>query len=626
MTSGNSYTGTILRIDLGRRHITCETVEEAVMKKYIGGAGLGAKYLYENVPPGTEWNDPGNILFFGTGPLGGTIGGTGTLSVVTKGPQTNGAVSTQANGFFGAFLRFSGFHGLVIQGKADDWVYLYLHDGIGELIDARHLLCRDTWEMGELIGRELRLSEHQLSTFSIGPAGENLVRFACIVGDRGHVASHGGAGAVMGSKKLKAIVAKRSQRQLEVANKEAIKSIGQEILQNIKEHRTATTFWWGTSMLLPQYRPLGVLPIKNLTATDFPEATEFGGQAYRPRLEMKRHPCWACQFHHCHIVKIREGPYAGYVAEEPEFEDFVAFGPLIGQTDPQAVIVLNDINDRLGMDANETGWLLAMLMECYQRGIITRQDTDGIELTWGNVDAVRAILPRIARREGFGDTLAEGTMRTAAKIGGEASDIGIYLQTGAVPRGHDHRARWEEMLDVATSPTSTLDSANAATPPQLFGLEPLTDPFSPQQLVRLVTGTKGRRALEDSLAICSFTCRGSGNQLLTDCLNAITGWDWEPAEVSRFGHMLSSLLRCFDIRHGRDVTKECPSPRYSSTPTYGMAKGKSIAPYWDEMITKLYQAMGWDKKSGIPQPETLAKIGLDWIIKDMYPDYTVSSK
>ncbi len=613
----NTYTGEILRVDLSSRQVTKELVAEEVMRKYVGGSGLGAKYLYENVPPGIKWNDPGNIVFFGTGPLGGTIGGTGTFSVVTKGPQTNGAVSTQANGFLGAFLRSAGCHGVVVQGAADNWVYLYIHDGIGELRDARHLVGKDTVETGELISQELGL-EHQASIFSIGPAGENLVRFACIVGDRGHVAAHGGAGAVMGSKKLKAIVAKRGKRQLQVRDREAVKSIGSEILENIKNHPTATTFQWGTSLLLPQYLPLGLLPIKNLTATDFPDAEKFGGRYYRPRLEMKRQPCWACQFHHCHIVKIIEGPYSGYVAEEPEYEDLAAFGPLIGQTDPQAVIVLNDINDRLGMDANEIGWLLGMVMECYARGVLTEKDTDGIEFTWGNVEAVRAVLYKIARREGFGNILAEGTMQAAALIGGEAPDIGVYLKTGAVPRGHDHRARWDEMLDAATSSTSTIDSANASTPPQLFGINPPTDPFSPDKVAQLVAGTKGRRALEDSLAICSFTCRGSSNKLLTDCLNAVTGWDWEPEEVSQFGHMLSNLLRCFDIRHGRDTHQERPSPRYSSTPTYGMAKGKSISPYWEQMVAKLYEGMGWDKNSGIPLPETLQKVGLDWIINDVY--------
>ncbi len=615
----DNYTGTILRVDLTTRQVASESVAEEVMRKYVGGSGLGAKYLYESVPPGVKWNDPENVLFFGTGPLGGTVSGTGIFSVVTKGPQTNGAVSTQANGFFGAFLRFSGFHGVVVEGAADDWTYLYIHDGGAELRDARHLAGKDTMETEELIGKELGLGRHQVSVFGIGPAGENLVRFACIAGDRGHMAAHGGTGAVMGSKKLKAIVSKRSQGQVQIGDKETTRSIANEILENLKRRPYSSTFWWGTSLLVPAYLPLGLLPIKNLTASDFPVADKFGGEQLRPRLEMKRSPCWACQLHHCHTVKIVEGPYSGYLAEEPEYEDLAAFGPLIGQTDPQAVIVLTDLNDRLGMDVNEIGWLLAMLMECYEKGIITRKDIDGIELTWGNVEAVRALLPRIAGRQGFGNILAEGTMQAAALIGKGAPEIGVYFQTGAAPRTHDHRARWEEMLDVATSATSTIDSANASTPPQLFGIEPLTNSFSPDEVARVVAGTKGRRAFEDSLAICSFTCRGSSNKLLTDCLNSVTGWDWQPEEISRFGHMLSNLLRCFDIRHGRDTSKESPSPRYASAPTYGPAEGKSASLCWEQMKARLYEGMGWNKRSGIPLPDTLRKVGLEWVIKDMYP-------
>ena len=386
----DAYAGTILRIDLGTRRVAKEVVGEAVMRKYVGGSMLGAKYLYENVPPGIKWNDPKNIMFFGTGPLGGTVGGTGIFSIVTKGPQTDGAVSTQANGLFGVFLRLSGFHGVVVQGAANDWVYLYIHDGVGELREARHLVGKDTVETQELISKELELGKNQVSVFSIGPAGENLVRFACVAGDIGHIAAHGGAGAVMGSKKLKAIVAKRSQGQLQIKNKELVRSIGNEMVENVKQKPYSSTFLWGTTHLLPTYVPQGLLPIKNLTASDFPDAEKFAGEQLRPRLEIKRKPCWACQLHHCHEVKIIEGPYAGYVAEEPDYEDMAALGPLIGQTDPQAAIVLADTNDRLGMDVNEMGWLLAMAMECYERGIITKNDTDGIELTWGNAEAVRA--------------------------------------------------------------------------------------------------------------------------------------------------------------------------------------------------------------------------------------------
>jgi aldehyde:ferredoxin oxidoreductase len=259
-----------------------------------------------------------------------------------------------------------------------------------------------------------------------------------------------------------------------------------------------------------------------------------------------------------------------------------------------------------------------MVMECYERGVVTKEDTDGIELTWGNVEAVKAMLSKIAKREGFGNVLAEGTMRAAAIIGGEAPNIGVYFQTGAAPRGHDHRARWVEMLDVGTSPTSTLDSANASTSPAYFGIKPLDDPFSPSEVARVVAEVKGRRALEDSLVICSFACRGSDNKLIVDCLNAVTGWDWNPREVSQFGHMVSNLLRCFNIRHGYNPQKERPSPRYCSTPTYGPAKGKEVL--WEEMVAKLYDHMGWDEKTGKPLPVTLSKCGLDRVIKDIWPE------
>jgi aldehyde:ferredoxin oxidoreductase len=618
MTSTTTYTGTVLRVDLSCRQVVPEVVGEA-LRNHVGGTGLGAHYLYEMVTPGIEWNDPGNILFFGAGPLSGTVGGTGMFSVVTKGPQTNGAVSTQANGFFAAFLKSSGIHGLLFHGTAEDWVYLYVHDGMGEIRDARALVGKDTWQTEELIARELGLSPSQVSIFSIGPAGEHRVRFASIVGDRGHVAAHGGVGAVMGAKKLKAIVARRDPKPVPVKDKETLKTLGKQMVENIKNHPTAPHFRWGTSMLFPTMLPQGLVPIKNLTGTDFPDVASFAGENYRPRLEMKRHPCWACQLHHCHLVKIIEGPYAGYTGEEPDYEDYVAFGPLIGQTDPQAVIVLSDINDRLGMDTNETGWLLGMLMECYERGILTKKDLDGIDLTWGNVEAVKALLPRIAHREGPGDIFAEGTKRAAARLGPLAEQIGVYFKTGAAPRGHDHRARWDEMLDVATSSTSTLDSASSTTPIQLFGQKPSADPFFPSEVERIVAGTKGRRALEDSLLICAFTCRGSSNEVLTRSLNAVTGWDWEPEEVSRFGLRVSNLLRCFDIRHGRNIEEETPSFRYGSTPTYGPAKGKSILDHWQQMRSDFYRRMGWDQKTGTPLPETLRSCGLDDIISDMYP-------
>ena len=221
-SSGSTYgyAGSVLKVNLTDSSIGQEKLDEATLRRYLGGTGLGAKYLYEGLPQVVQWSDPDNVMVWATGPMGGTsVPGSGTFSVVTVGALTNGATSTQANGFFGAYLKFSGFDAIVIEGASPKWVYLYIHDGTAELVDAEHLLGKDTWETEDAIKADLELSERGASVFGIGPAGENLVRFAAIVGDRGHVAAHNGTGAVMGSKKLKAIVAARGKSAVPVKDR-----------------------------------------------------------------------------------------------------------------------------------------------------------------------------------------------------------------------------------------------------------------------------------------------------------------------------------------------------------------------------------------------------------------------
>ncbi|MCK5430341.1 MAG: hypothetical protein KAI94_12760, partial [Anaerolineales bacterium] len=322
------YAGSILQVDLSNGSIKIEKPDEAMQRQYLGGTGMGAKYLYERLPQKIEWNDPRNVLIFATGPLGGTtVPGSGTFSVVTKGALTGGATSSQANGFLGAYMKFSGFDTVVITGASPGWVYLYMHNGIAEVRDAEHLLGKDTWETEDAIKEELGFKERDASVFSIGSAGENLVRFAAIVGDRGHVVAHNGPGAVMGSKKLKAVVAARGKTRIEVKDKKSISAINKEVIKNAKV--VSNVYKWGTSMIYGGHMRLGMLAIKNLTTDVFPEYTNFLGENYRPKLEMKWTPCWACQAHHCHIVKVLEGPYAGFVGEEPEYEGLAAWGSLI---------------------------------------------------------------------------------------------------------------------------------------------------------------------------------------------------------------------------------------------------------------------------------------------------------
>lgn len=507
----------VLRVNLTEKKINVEYLNDETSRKYLGGLGMGARLLYDEVAPKAAWNGPENRLILSAGPLEGTlVAGTGSFCVVTKGALTGGATSSQANGYFGAFLRLSGFETVVIEGASDDWVYLYVHDGTAELRNASHLSGKDTWETESSIKKELGGEAAASSVYSIGPAGENLSRFSSIVGDRGHVAAHNGVGAVMGSKKLKAFAAARGNEPVEIKDNDQLRMLNKKMLERAKAE--TREYEEGTSFLLGVHMNHGVVPIKNLTTNVFPDYERLTGKYYRTHFQLKPHPCWRCPLKHCHIITVTEGPYKGYVADEPEYECFAGWGPLIGQSDPGAAIMLSDTTDRLGFDNNEAGWLMAFIMECYERGMITKSETDGLEMNWGNVEAAREMLHHIAFRKGIGNVLAEGVMRAAQALGGEALNVGVYVKKGQAPRGHDHRARWLEMLDTATSDCGTI----------AVGPQKVEDQFSPAAVVDTLTG-KRIRTFIDSLVICAFpsaTMLGSKIDYLVSMLNAITGWDY----------------------------------------------------------------------------------------------------
>jgi len=615
-TYAGGYTGKILRVNLTDEQVTAESVDEITLRKYVGGTGLGAKLLYEEVPPGVEWNHSDNRLILAAGPLNGIpVAGSGTYSVVTKGALTGGGTSTQASGNFGAYLKFSGFDAVVIQGIAKRWLYLYIHNNTAELRDASHLVGEDTSDTEDLIKKELGMRERDLSVVGIGPGGENLVRFAVIVGDKGHVASKNGTGAVMGSKKLKAIAAARGRGRVDVKDRERVSQLGKEMVQAWRDHPFQSQLYYeGTSFFLMAHLKLGQVPIKNLTTNIYPEeeAYRFTRPYFEKHFKMTPKPCWACPSRHLHWIEVTEGPYKGYVAEEPDYEIWSQTSNLIGNKDIGASVMLADTMDRLGLDGNESCWLISFLMECYERGIITKEDTDGLEMTWGNVEAARALLHKIAKREGFGNVLAEGVKRSAQYIGGEALNIGVYLEKGHAPRGHDHRPKWIELLDNATSNVGTIE-----TGPQV-----VSDIFDPDE-VSTKLATEKWHLFVDSLVMCMFPTMtivvvpGSIERLV-DILNATTGWDFTKEEANQQGHRIANLLRVFNLRHGIGTDVEYPSPRYGSTPVDGPAKGKGIMPHWEYMLDNYYKQMGWDRASGRPLPETLKSLGLEDIISDIW--------
>ena len=378
------YAGKFLRVDLTARQIKENFFDEATLRKFIGGTGIGIKLLYEEVPPSVECFDSKNRIIIGQGPLGASsVGGSGSISVVTKGPMTNGATSTQANGFFGAFLKLAGFDGVILEGASDSLLYLNIEDGKAELRDAEWLSGRDTYDTGDLVRHEIGKDEKEASVLSIGPAGENLVRFAGIFVDKGHSASHNGVGAVMGSKKLKAIVATRGKTPVYFKDREKLAEFSRQFLENVKT-QAAGLYQCGTLNGIVGGTPRGTIPLKNYTTNvwdiEKEKLEKFGCQYLRDNYSVRRNNCWGCSLHHCDIFKISEGPYQGEIVEEPEYEQFAALGPAIGLKDAAAVIMLSKEVDRLGIDTNESGWLIGFIMECYEKGVLSKEDLNGIEM------------------------------------------------------------------------------------------------------------------------------------------------------------------------------------------------------------------------------------------------------
>jgi aldehyde:ferredoxin oxidoreductase len=607
MALAGGYTGKILRVDLTNQKITADMPGEEVYRKFLGGNGMGAKYLWDEVKKGTEWSDPDNIIMFMGGPLSGTrVSGSGTFSIVTKGPMTGMAGASQANGFFGAFLKFSGFDGIVVRGKASNWSYLYIHDGTAEIRDASQLVGKDTWDTEDAIKKEIG---KQCSVFCIGPAGENLVRFAAVMGDHGHAAGHNGTGAVMGSKMLKAIVAERGKSTVTVANPELLSQKATTMVEAaIKADPMLAQ--WGTAFIFPRIYRGGALPVKNYTTNIFPEPERFGGEVIRTKFKVTTTTCWACRLSHCRMTEVTEGPYKGFVGEEPEYEGLAAMSSVIGQQDPGAAIMLANQVDRLGMDINETGYLIGWIMECFEKGLLTRGDLDGVEMPWGDAEATLKMLKKIASREGCGDLFGDGVKRAAEKVGGEALNCAIFTKKGASPRGHDHRARWSELIDTCLSNTGTVELSGGFPHPEQVGLTPLPmqDQFNAVAQAVMNAKINGRRQFEDSAGICFLGAQDL--QLLIDCVNAATGWDLTIKEALDIGVRTVNQFRVFNFRHGLHKDLEAPSVRYGSTPVDGPAQGKNIMPFWDELRSKYYAQMGWDSDTGKPTLETLERLGL----------------
>ena len=616
--SAPGYAGQLLRVNLSTGKTWAQPWGEDEQRDWVGGVGIGAKVLWEEVPAKAHWDHPENRLVLATGPLAGLpVWGTGGLTVVTRGALTDGGTSTQANGFFGANIKSSGYDAIVVQGQARQWVYLYINDDTVELRDARHLLGKDTWETQQALEQELGLAGHRLSVYCIGPAGEHRVRFAAIHGDYGHVASKNGVGAVMGVKRLKAVAIVRGTRALAAHDTRGLFQAADDIAHDLKTDPSAATLYrWGTLPGVSNLYKLGALPIKNYSTslTDV-DMSQWDAPKLRHGFDHRGHQCNACGMHHCHIQVIGKGKYAGQQVDEPEYEGWSGAGWTLGITDKEGITWLNTQIDRACVDVNEFGWVCGWVMECMEKGYLTEEQV-GFRLTFGDAEGAYRLLQMISHRQGFGDVLAEGVKRASEQVGGEAAKCAVYTKKGASPRGHDHRGRWDEMLDTCTSSNGTMESANPTFPTEI-GQPARIQPFDGEQVARLTGGILGRRHFEDSLGGCSFTFR-TRIENLARALSAATGWTYQLEDALRFGRRTAAILRAFNLRCGIGPEVEYPSERYGSQPVDGPAKDHNVMAQWERMLDVWYETVGYDRATGRPKPETLKKLGLDALSKELW--------
>jgi aldehyde:ferredoxin oxidoreductase len=480
------------------------------------------------------------------------------------------------------------------------------------------LVGLDAWDTDDRVKEEV--GESRASVACIGPSGENLVKIAAICSDKGHFASTNGPGSVMGSKKLKAI-AVFGPKGVDVQDPDRVEALSRgPWLDSASQTPLGMAVKnLGTLGYYSAAAETGWLPVKNLTTNLFPEHAKFNGDYIRTHFELKPRPCWACPWAHCHLIKVTEGPYAGFEGEEPEYEDMASWSSLVGVTDPGTAIKLTDVNDRLGMDTKEAGFVVALAIECYEKEIIGPKETDGLELRWGNAEAVIKLLDNIAHRRGFGDILAEGTKRAADRIGGDAPKFAVYTKQGIAPHTHDPRGMWGIMIGQSLSDMGSIEGSvpDLMPDPDIGYPTPIT-PFSAEELPKGLAKGAPRRQFEDTLGVCMFTV-GARLSIITDTVSAATGWDFTFQEALEVGERIVNLQRSFNIRHGLTPEKDDTiSSRLAEPPVDGPTQGKTIAPVYPQIRRDYYRAMGWDEKTSKPLPDTLKRLGLENVAKDLW--------
>ncbi len=616
------YCGKILRVDLTQEKIWDEPLpDEKVLKNYIGCFPLGLWYLDKMVKPGTHPLDPENPLIILTGPLTGTAVPSATnTTIVTLNASTKRTVGrSHSHGYFGPYLKFAGFDGMIIEGAAKDSVYLYIDENGGELRDAGKLKGLDTHETEDAIKDEI--GKEKTSVAAIGPAGENLCFGALIENDYHASFSHSGVGTIMGSKKLKAIAVKvDGEEKVDVVDGDKMKEVA-KAWRGALETSEVTTFLSKAGIPLDEYEGvkdvLEVLTAKNLTTTILPEYGR--GMASHNITPVC---CWRCPTCCKYKVEITSGPHKGFVATlAGGGEDTEGAASIMGITESGTIFYLTDLNDRLGFDTAASGCAMAVAFEAFEKGIITKEDTDGLELTWGNAEAAEALLRKMAKREGFGNVVADGALRAGMRLG--IPDAAIHIK-GAAMNLHDWRAAWGVLFGQIVGGGAGWPGPGEdcwATEPDI-GYPEFTDPVSHKgKAEEVYKSTILKFGYGDALGCCWFGCWGVNGitKIGADAVSAATGWDITKDDLLLAGERALNLERVFNLRMGLTAEDDINvSPRIVSTPDAGKGKGKSMAPYVEGLVRDYYELCGWDIDQGKPYRKTLKRLDLSGYVEELW--------
>lgn len=618
------WVGKILKVNLTSQQAETESTEPYI-DKYIGGRGIGVRLVYDHYVPGTDAFDPANPLIFSMGPLTGTaMPSSGRTDVTALSPMSNLRAKSNFGGYWGPEVKYAGFDHIVITGKSEKPCYLWIHDGKAEVRDASHIWGQDTFETQRTIQKEL--GDPEIKVVCIGPAGENLVRFACLITEVAGAAARTGMGAVMGSKNLKAI-AVRGSGKVRVAKPDEMLSLSLDVNREIREHPACKELSnWGVVRFISMMYQLSFFPVGYFEDVHWEDIiNNFGGPNYVERFQTKNVGCFACPVRCKNFLCVPEIG-KGFTTCEP----WSGFTGSVWNLDMDIFWEAITMANRLGLDSTEVSACIGLLMELNHEGIISEKDTDGIAMTRGGKDAILKTIEKVAFREGFGDILADGQKAFAEKIGKDAVDK-LDIVKGLAPHPYEFRAYHGSALMQAVGHRGdplplrgSLIEFEWHNAPEWFqqvakaqfGSEEAAIPSSYKGKALAGIISEHNERVADSLGICTWPYTLFIFHDVTKAwqfFQVVTGKDWDIERLLTTAERIRNLERMFDVRQGISRSDDCLPKKFFETP---LARGKYEGAILDRnefegMKDDYYRLRGWDIETGIPTREKLVELGLE---------------